>query len=58
MNDILIYNAKVVKSLLKHGFHIIDIKPNPQDNKRTVFLFADTEEIRRYLEKEHNITFD
>jgi len=58
MNDILIYNAKVVKSLLKHGFHIVDIRPNPQDDRRTVFLFADTEEIRRYLEKEHNIIFN
>ncbi|MBU5311052.1 hypothetical protein KQI38_03365 [Tissierella carlieri] len=58
MKDIVIYNAKVVKSLLKHGFNIIDIRPNPQDNKRTVFLFADTEEIRRYLEKEHNIIFN
>lgn len=58
MKDIEIYNAKVVKSLLKHDFHIVDIKPNPQDNKRTVFMFADTEEIRRYLEKEHGITFN
>lgn len=58
MKDIEIYNAKVVKSLLKHGFHIVDIRPNPQDNRRTVFLFADTEEIRIYLEKEHDIKFN
>ena len=33
------------------------IKANPHDNSRTVYLFANTEEIKEYLKKEHNITY-
>lgn len=53
--NIKIYSTGITKSLLKNGFNIINIEPNPRDNKRTIFEFKDTLEIRDYLKREHNV---
>ncbi len=56
--NIKIYSTGITKSLLKHGFQIINIEPNPRDIKRTIFEFEDTPKIREYLKREHNIVID
>lgn len=56
--NIKIYSTGITKSLLKHGFQIINIEPNPRNAERTIFEFADTPKIREYLKREHNIVID
>lgn len=55
MNYIYIYSYTVTKDLLKNGFIIKDIKANPKDKTRTVFMFEETEELKDYLKQNHNI---
>lgn len=55
MNYIYIYSYAVTKDLLKKGFIIKDIKANPKNRNRTVFMFQETKELKNYLEQNHNI---
>lgn len=48
---ITIADPSTVKRLLKKGFHIVDIKPDRFNHDKTVFLFEDSEELQRVLEK-------
>ena len=40
-----VMSFKLARHLLKLGYRIIDIKPNKEDIKRTIFLFESKEEI-------------
>lgn len=55
MDYIYIYSYTVTKDLLKNGFIIRDIKANPKNRNRTVFMFQETEELKNYLKQNHNI---
>jgi len=55
MNYIYIYSYTVTKDLLKNNFIIRDIKANPKNRNRTVFMFQETEELKNYLKAKHNI---
>ena len=45
----VIKSSKMAKELLYHGFRIIDIAPDKNDYKRTVFVFESTPEFERVL---------
>jgi hypothetical protein len=55
MNYIYIYSYTVTKDLLKNNFIIKDIKANPKNKNRTVFMFEETEKLKDYLKQNHNI---
>lgn len=55
MNYIYIYSYTVTKDLLKNNFIIKDIKANPKNKNRTVFMFQETEKLKDYLKQKHNI---
>lgn len=48
---ITIADPSTVKRLLRKGFHIVDIKPDRFNHDKTVFLFEDSEELQKVLEK-------
>lgn len=41
----IVYDARIARELLKHGYHIVDIKPDKydKDKKRSVFVFKNEE---------------
>jgi hypothetical protein len=55
MGTIIIYQARITRDLLRQGFRIVDIKPNPQNKDRTIFLFEDTPLLRQYIENQWDI---
>lgn len=40
-----VFTAQMAKKLLKMGYCIVDLKPNKQDSKRTVFVFENANGI-------------
>lgn len=52
---IYIYSYSVTKDLLENNFIIKDIKANPKNSDRTVFMFEETKELKDYLKQKHNI---
>ena len=56
MKTIVIYQAGITRDLLRQGFRIVDIKPNPQNKDRTIFLFEDTPLLRKYIKHQWDIT--
>ncbi len=54
-NTIVIFTAKLARSLLKDGFTIVDIKPDrmDKDSKRSVFVFRNENHIEDKI-KEYN----
>ena len=46
----VISSTRLCKELLYEGFNIIDIAPHRMDNKRTVFIFKNTDKLQKYLE--------
>lgn len=55
MDYIYIYSYTVTKDLLKNHFIIKDIKANPKNKNRTVFMFEETKKLKDYLKAKHNI---
>lgn len=55
MNYVYIYSYTITKDLLKNGFIVKDIKANPKNRDRTVFMFEETKAIKDYLKQNHNI---
>lgn len=56
MKDILIFSNKLTNELIENGYNIKRVEFNKkQDSKETVFFFANTEQIRQFLEKEKGI---
>lgn len=49
MKGKLVFNTQLTKMLLKKGFKIIDIRPNNKNRERTVFVFEDTEELKKEI---------
>lgn len=47
----LVFDAKMARKLLKHGFVVIDIKPNRENTDKTIFVFENTDEFKAALEK-------
>jgi hypothetical protein len=45
----VIKSSKMAKELLSYGFIIIDIAPDKNDYKRTVFVFESTPEFEKVL---------
>lgn len=54
-STIVIFTAKLARSLLKDGFTIVDIKPDrtDKDSKRSVFVFRNENHIEDKI-KEYN----
>lgn len=54
-STIIIFTAKLARSLLKDGFTIVDIKPDrtDKDSKRSVFVFRNENHIEDKI-KEYN----
>ncbi len=42
----LIFKAKIARQLLKRGNHVIDIKADHTDPRRTVFVFTNDEKFQ------------
>lgn len=51
----VIIKSWVARKLVHLGYQIIDLKPDKNDAKRTVFVFEDTDKFQKDLEK---ILFD
>jgi len=45
-----IFSASLARLLIQKGFIVKDIKPNNQDNKRTVFIFDNSDELNKEVE--------
>lgn len=45
MNSKLVFSPQITRHLLKMGNHIIDIKADKNDSKRTVFVFRKDEKF-------------
>lgn len=52
--DIVIMSANVARELLKRGFNLIDIKPNKNDNDKSVFVFSYADRIYPVLHELRN----
>ncbi len=55
MNSIVIFSARIARDLIKNKFMVVDIKPNKNDRKSTVFYFGCSDEIKDHLKTVHNI---
>lgn len=56
MNSITIFSARVARDLIQSKrFELMDISADKNIKIKTVFYFADTVELRKYLEENHNI---
>lgn len=55
MNNILILSGKVARDLIQKDFKLVDIREDRKVPIKTVFYFEPTEELKKYLDKEHNI---
>ena len=51
MKGVIITSPALARELLKDGDKIIDIKPNKKVQNGTIFVFADSENVRKKLEK-------
>lgn len=49
-NQKVILSYALAKSLLAHGFRIIDIDQNKYDPKRTVFIFENAKGMEEYID--------
>lgn len=58
MDNIIIFSARVAKDLIRKGFRVSDIQPDKALAIKTIFFFSNTEELRGYLNKEHNIQIE
>ena len=55
MKKVFIVSIKVAKDLAKNGFRIIDIAENQKDKDKIVFVFQNTDDVRKYLIEKWNI---
>ena len=51
----MIFSAGVAKDLIRHGFRVVDIRPNTKEPARTVFYFEYTDKASQYLKLMHDI---
>lgn len=51
ISGIPVMSAKLARWLLKLDYRIIDIKPNRDDNRKTVFIFEDDDEISNKIKE-------
>jgi hypothetical protein len=58
MNAIVIFSAKVAKDLIKKKYKLLDISSAKENKLKTIFYFANNEDLRKYLEMKHNIKID
>ena len=45
------YTLRLANYLINKGYWIIGFEPNQMDSRKEVYLFPDTEEIRRLVDK-------
>lgn len=55
MKTIIIFNGKIAKDLILKKYELLDINENNKMPMKTVFHFADTEDLRSYLKNEYSI---
>ena len=55
MKTIIIFSGRIARDLIQKEYKIIDIKPDKFNRIKTIFFFQDTEDLRLYLENEHNV---
>ena len=54
--DIVIFNGRIAKQLIRtKRFELNDITADKNNKDKTVFFFADTTDLRKYLKEEFNI---
>ncbi|QSQ09775.1 hypothetical protein H0A61_02156 [Koleobacter methoxysyntrophicus] len=51
MNTKTVYTAKLARYLLRKGYRIVDIAPNFNDRKMTVFYFRNERELEKEIQK-------
>lgn len=51
MNGKIIFSARLARKLIRKGFKLIDIKPNKDNHERTVFVFENTYELNKIINK-------
>lgn len=47
----MVFTAQLARQLLKGGFRIVDIKPDKNDKRRTVFIFQDSPELKQKMDE-------
>jgi hypothetical protein len=47
----IVASCKLARALIKHGFRVIDIKPDKLEPLRTVFVFENTKEFQNYIKQ-------
>ena len=47
LNSRIVFRSYIARRLLKMGNHVIDIKPDRNNNLRTLFVFENTEKFKR-----------
>ena len=45
----IVFEPQIARKLLKDGCQIIDIKPNKDDKKRTVFVFKNDDNFKEHI---------
>lgn len=50
IRGLVVINPKYAKELLRLGYHIVDIKPDRTDKRRSVFIFKDEGAIHEDLQ--------
>ena len=43
----LVFDAKIARKLLKRGFFVIDIKPNRENQEKSIFVFENNESFQK-----------
>lgn len=56
MNDVIIFSGKIARDLIRNKFQLVDIQPDRNCKLKTVFYFKNTNNLRQYLKKQHNIS--
>lgn len=51
INSIAIFNGYMAKQLLHMGHKIIDIQKNHKDKNKVVFIFEDSENLRKHMKE-------
>ncbi len=57
IKNIVIFSGRVARDLIQKDYKIVDIQPDRKVPLKSVFFFENTEDIRKYLFKEHDIKF-
>lgn len=58
MEYIYIYSYKIAKDLINNQFIVADIKANPKNEQRTVFMFEENDETKVYLKQKWNVNIN